>query len=192
MPGKTKNLLHILAGIILFIILLCLPDSLFVWEARVALATVSLMIYWWITRPVHIAVTALLPIAINAIFNMAPMDGVLADYFSAVVVLLIGAGVILACWSSSGLDKRIALLGLRLIGTSLKLQLVVWFLLATLMSAFLPNAVVAATLCPIAVAMLRFTHADGTGHESTPLYLIMLAIVWGAGLGGSARPLAGR
>lgn len=192
MPGKTKTMLHMLAGIGVFAVVLLLPDSLFAWQARVALATVSLMIYWWITRPVHIAVTALLPIAVNALFNMAPMDGVLADYFSSVVVLLIGAGIILACWSSSGLDKRIALLGLRLIGTLLKMQLVVWFLLATLMSAFLPNAVVAATLCPIAVAMLRYTQSGGAeGHDHTPLYLIMLAIVWGAGLGGFGTPLGG-
>ena len=192
MSGKTKNTLNILAGFGLFAVLLFLPDSLFAWQARVALATVSLMIYWWITRPVHIAVTALLPIAVNALFDMSPMAGVLADYFSSVVVLLIGAGVILACWSSSGLDKRIALLGLRVIGTSLKMQLVVWFLLATVMSAFLPNAVVAATLCPIAVAMLRFTNAGGTDRQDNqPLYLIMLAIVWGAGLGGFGTPLGG-
>ena len=192
MPDKRKSLWHILIGISLFALLLALPATLFAWPARVALATVTLMIYWWITRPVHIAVTALLPIAINALFNMTSMAGVLADYFNSVVVLLIGAGVILACWSSSGLDRRIALLGLRLIGTSLKKQLIVWFLLATVMSMFLPNAVVAATLCPIAAAMLRFSHADGAGEgDKKPLYLIMLAIVWGAGLGGFGTPLGG-
>ena len=192
MSGKAKSIMHILIGMGVFAVLLLLPDSLFAWQSRVALATVSLMIYWWITRPVHIAVTALLPIAVNALFGMVPMAGVLADYFNSVVVLLIGAGVILACWASSGLDKRIALLGLKLIGTSLKMQLVVWFLLATVMSAFLPNAVVAAALCPIAAAMLRVSRADGAdGGDRKPLYLIMLAIVWGAGLGGFATPLGG-
>ena len=191
MPAKTKGA-HILIGIGLFAAVLLLPEVLFPWQARVALATIALMIYWWITRPVHIAVTALLPIAINSLFNMTSMTDVLADYFDSVVVLLIGAGIILACWSSSGLDKRIALLGLTLIGTSLKKQLVVWFLLATVMSMFLPNAVVAATLCPIAEAMLRYGRADGAdGGDKKPLYLIMLAIVWGAGLGGFGTPLGG-
>lgn len=192
MSGKKKTMLNILVGAGLFVILLLLPDSLFAWQSRVALATVSLMIYWWITRPVHIAVTALLPIAVNALCNMSSMADVLADYFSPVVVMLIGAGIILACWSSSGLDKRIALLGLKLIGTSLKMQLVTWFLLATVMSTLLPNAVVAASLCPIAVAMLRFANTDGVaGRDDKPLYLIMLAIVWGAGLGGFGTPLGG-
>ena len=192
MLDKVKSSWHILIGVGLFILVLLLPDALFAWQSRVALATVSLMIYWWITRPVHIAVTALLPIAVNALFNMTSMGGVLADYFDSVVVLLIGAGIILACWSSSGLDKRIALLGLRLIGTSLKKQLVVWFLISTVMSMFLPNAVVAAALCPIAAALLRFSHADGSdGGDKKPLYLIMLAIVWGAGLGGFGTPLGG-
>jgi len=192
MSDKGKNLRNTLIGIGLFAVVLLLPEALFEWPARVALATITLMIFWWITRPVHIAVTALLPIAVNALFGMTSMTDVLADYFDSVVVLLIGAGIILACWSSSGLDKRIALLGLRLIGTSLKKQLIVWFLLATVMSAFLPNAVVAAALCPIAAAMLRFSHADGEGGgDKKPLYLIMLSIVWGAGLGGFGTPLGG-
>ena len=122
------------------------------------------MIYWWITRPVHIAVTALVPLLVVSLFSIVPISSVLSDYFSPIVVLLIGAGIIIACFTASGLDRRIAMLVLRLIGPSIRLQLVVWFVLSTLLSMFLPNAVVAATLCPIAAAMVRFS----TGQSESP------------------------
>ena len=184
---------HVLIGATLFTALtLLLPDGMFPLPARLALATITLMVYWWITRPVHIAVTALIPIIVNAFFGIVPMANVLADYFSQIVVLLLGAFIILACWTASGLDKRIALGALRLIGTSVRKQLIIWFVLATLMSMFLPNTVVAATLCPIAVAMVRFSAPDAEKLlKSDTTYLILLAIVWGAGLGGFGTPLGG-
>lgn len=190
--NQTKRILHILIAVAAFVLLTTLlPDELFSREARFAIATIMVMIYWWIARPVHIAVTALLPILINSLFNIADMKTVLDDYFSPIVVLLIGAGVIVACWKNSGLDKRIALRALTIIGTSVRMQLIIWFVLSTLLSMFLPNVIVAAMLCPIAVAMIKFTLKDNdTGHKKT-LYAILLSIVWGAGLGGFGTPLGG-
>lgn len=192
MVGRNRHIVHLALGAALFAAILLLPEAMLAREARLALATMALMVYWWVTRPVHVAVTALLPIVVNAVFAMAPMNGVLADYFSQIVVLLIGAHVLIACFIGSGLDRRIALKALTLIGTSVKKQLVVWFLLAALMSAFLPNAVVAATLCPIAAAMVRFSMAGGPEPaETKSSHLIQLAIVWGTGLGGFGTPLGG-
>ncbi|MCE5236114.1 MAG: SLC13 family permease [Clostridiaceae bacterium] len=192
MGKRARPYLHLALGLILFTLIALLPEALFSREARFALATLALMVYWWIARPVHIAVTAFLPIVVNAVFKFAPMDGVLADYFSQIAVLLIGAHILIACFIGSGLDRRLALRVLTLIGPSVKRQLAVWFALAALMSAFLPNAVVAATLCPIAASMVRFSLSDREEPTSTKAsFLIQLAIVWGTSLGGFATPLGG-
>ena len=192
MGERAKSYLHLALGLILFALISLLPRAVFSREACLALATLALMVYWWIARPVHVAVTALLPIAVNAVFKMAPMDGVLADYFSQIAVLLIGAHILIACFIGSGLDRRLALRVLTLIGPSVKKQLLVWFALAALMSAFLPNAIVAATLCPIAASMVRFSLADREEPTSAKAsFLIQLAIVWGTSLGGFATPLGG-
>lgn len=191
---KTKrNSLNIIIGLALFIIIAFLaPRKLFTQEAYLAIATMVLMIYWWITRPVHIAVTALLPIIINSLFGMVPMPDVLDDYASPIVVLLLGANILTITWSIYGLDRRIALRSLTIIGTSIKGQLVVWFLIATLFSTVLPNAVVAAAMCPIAVAMIKYsTSSESDLNNNKILYYILLAIVWGAGLGGFGTPLGG-
>jgi sodium-dependent dicarboxylate transporter 2/3/5 len=190
---NKKNTLHILLGLALFIVIAFLaPRGLFTQKAYLAIATMFLMVYWWITRPVHIAVTALIPIIVNSIAEMVPMADVLDDYASPIVVLLLGANILTITWSIYGLDKRIALKSLTIIGTSIKGQLVIWFVLSTLFSTVLPNAVVAAALCPIAVSMIKYSYKDNQGSQANlVLYYILLAIVWGAGLGGFGTPLGG-
>ena len=140
----------------------------------------------------HIAVTALMPIIIVSIFNISLISTVLSDYFSQIAVLLIGANIIIACWVKSGLDQRIALRALTLIGTPLNRHLLIWFGLATLTSMFLPNAVVVATLCPIAAAMLTYTKKQSIDfYDENIDHLIHISIVWGAGIGGFGTPLGG-
>jgi len=193
MKNKRNTILNVLIGVVIFaVVAFLLPKNHFSREAAIALATLAVMVYWWITRPVHIAVTALLPIVINSVFSITPMGDVLANYFSPIVVLLIGSNVLIACWIYSGLDRRIALKSLSIIGTGVKKQLLIWFLLSTILSMFLPNAVVAASLCPIAAAMVQFSTGEEEGvSQSKTLYLILIAIVWGAGLGGFGTPLGG-
>ena len=190
--SNKNRALHLTAGILLFAaVIFVLPREVFSFAARVASATLFLMVYWWITRPVHIAVTALLPIIINSIFSIVPMADVLKNYASQIVVLLLGANILTITWKNTGLDKRIALKSLCIIGTSVKGQLVVWFLLSTLLSTVLPNAVVAAALCPIAYAMMQYITPQDEKPNKGLLNMILLMIAWGAGLGGFGTPLGG-
>ena len=193
MKSESKKALHIFVGLLLFIMIaVLLKGSLFTREAAIALATMVLMIYWWITKPVHLAVTALLPIVVTSIFNIVPIATVLDDYSSPIVVLLLGANILTLTWVIWGLDKRIALRMLILIGSSFRQQLIIWFLISTILSAFLPNAVVAATLCPIALAMINHCIKIDNSLEKTNIkYWVLLAIVWGAGLGGFGTPMGG-
>ncbi len=191
--SSKKNLFNILIGILLFVIIAWFPiGNAVAFSARIALATMVIMVYWWITRPVHIAITALLPILINAFFGMAPMPSVLDDYANPIVILLFGANLLIVAWTFTGLDKRIALRSLLVIGTSVRGQLIVWFLLSAITSAILPNAVVVAALCPIALAMMRFSSTkDQDLTQSKAGFNILMTIAWGAGLGGFGTPLGG-
>lgn len=148
------------------------------------------MAYWWVTAPVDYAVTALLPIAVNALFSIMPMNDVIANYASETIMLLLGASILAVSWEETGLDKRIAAAFLALIGPSLAVQIVFWFLLSMLLSALLPNAVVVATLAPIAVSMLKHVGEDDI-PKSVPGSMILMTIAWGAGVGGLATPLGG-
>lgn len=146
-----KRLIHLLLGPVLFL-LACflLPHSVLpTFAERAAVGTVFWMAYWWVTGPVDYAVTAFLPIAINAVVPMAEMKVIISNYADETILLLLGASIITVLWENTGLDKRIAITFLRLIGNSLRMQLVFWFALSMVLSAVLPNAVVCATITPI-------------------------------------------
>ena len=191
MSNKTR-LIHLLVGPALF--LLCyfaLPASVFQTDiSRAAIGTVLWMAYWWVTRPVDYAVTAFLPMAVNALLPMTEMAPVIANYASETVLLLFGASIITVSWEETGLDKRIAAVFLRVIGDNVRSQLIFWFMLSVLLSAVLPNSVVCATITPIAVAMLKYV-GHGEIEKSDVGSLLLLTIAYAVGVGGLATPLGG-
>lgn len=189
---NTKRTMMILAGPLLFLLCyFCLPASIFAQaEARAAVGTVAWMAFWWITAPVDLAVTAFLPIVLNALFQMTDMSAVIANYASETILLLLGASILSASWEATGLDQRIAARFLALVGSSLRRQVVFWFVLCAVLSSILPNAVVCATITPIAVSMLRYV-GQGDIAKSRAGSLILLTIAYATGVGGLATPLGG-
>ena len=189
---NKKRLTYLLIGPALFLICtFLLPHSLFDSVAsRGAIGTVAWMAFWWVTGPVDYAVTAFLPIAINAVVQMAEMETVIANYASDTILLLLGASIITVSWEETGLDQRIAARFLGLIGDNFRSQLIFWFVLSTFLSAVLPNAVVCATITPIAVAMLKYV-GEGDIENSKKGSKLLLNIAYAVGIGGLASPLGG-
>ena len=189
---NSKKLIHLIIGPALFILCcLALPASAFEsLAARAAIGSVAWMAYWWVTRPVDLAVTAFLPVAINALITMTPMATLIANYSNETIILLFSSSILAVSMEITGLDKRIAARFLSIVGENLRRQLVFWFVLSTLLSAVLPNAVVCATITPIAVSMLRFA-GEGDIKNSRIGSKILLYIAYGVGVGGLFSPLGG-
>jgi len=185
-----KKTLHIILGPIFFLLCILFLQGIFSYKASIAIGLTIWMGLWWILRPVDIAVTALLPIGINAIFNLVPAAHIISQYFSEIVVLLLGSDLVSLTWTNTGLDKRLAIKSLCYIGTSMKQQIIVWMVVATVLSAILPNVVVAMILCPIAISMLKFIGQEDI-RSSKIAVPILLAIAWGSGIGGFGSPLGG-
>lgn len=189
---RTKKNIYLLIGPALFALCtLLLPESVFeTAAARSSVGTVAWMAFWWVTGVVDYAVTAFLPIALNALFKMADMSAVISNYASETILLLLGASILTVSWEETGLDRRIATVFLKMVGNSMRKQLVFWFMLSTILSAVLPNAVVCATVTPIAVSMLKYV-GEGDIAKSKTGSKLLLYIAYGAGLGGLASPLGG-
>ncbi len=199
--NSTSRLINLLVGPAAFLLAyLLLPQTGITYAQAGAIGTVFWMAYWWITGPVDYAVTGLLPIAINAVFQIANtgetdafktgMSNLLSKYADSTIMLILGASLITAAWSEIGLDRRIATRFLALIGNKMRGQIAFWFVLTTVLSAVLPNAVVCAAITPIAVSMLKFV-GEGNIAESKKASMILLTIAYGAGAGGLASPLGG-
>lgn len=185
--NKSQVAAIILGPLLFLLTIFLLPDSLFAFAARVAVGTVVWMGFWWITVPVNAAVTAFIPIVVNALLGILPMEGIISDYFSEIVVLLLGADLLAIAWHETGFDRRLALKALCIIGPSATQQIIVWFVLPALLSTVLPNMVVCMVLTPIAFAMLQYITKEGSPIRS----IILVAIAWGAGIGGVGTPLGG-
>ena len=190
--NTTKRLIHLLIGPLLYLLAWLLGAQFHLTDATAAkgIGVALWMIYWWVTRPVNITVTALLPGIVNALFNIVSMEDVISQYASSSIVLIFGSCLLTAPWAKIGLDKRISLKALSLIGPSMKSQIAVWLLSAAVLSNMMPNVVVVAIFTPIAVSMLAAAgYKDIKNCE--PAVPILCAIAWGSQLGGAGTPLGG-
>ncbi|MBN1624207.1 MAG: anion permease [Clostridia bacterium] len=185
---NNKRFIHILSGPIIGAGVALVLPGIFSIQARIALGIMTLMLFWWITRPVHLAVTALIPLVINSIYEMIPMKSMLEDYFNPTVLLILGASILTATWTIQGLDRRVALKSLSSLGMSVNKQVAIFFMISLVMSAFMPNMVVVAALCPIAFSLVQFS---GSGTDTKVSFVFLLSIAWGTGLGGFGTPMGG-
>ena len=181
---------NLVLGPALFALVHVLPADALNPAARSAFGLLLWMAWWWVTQPVHLAVTGLLPLVIAAVFQVVPVRELLPAYASLLVILLLGANILATLWTRWGLDRRIALVSLLALGANRNHQIVAWFCIATGLSAVLPNTVVAAAMMPVVVAMLAFVGITDLGSSRFGTAL-GLAVAWGTSVGGAATPLGG-
>lgn len=186
-----QKLIGLLLGPGLYVLLvLFIPADMFPPSATAAIGTVAWMICWWITLPVHYAVTSLLPVLTASLFQIAPVDSVIQQYFSETIIQLLGAEFICQTWKTTGLGKRISLKVLNIVGPSMRQQICAWFFSSVFLSLFLPKTITCAVVTPIAVSMLDFVGEKDIKHSKVALP-ILLAIAWGIGIAGATTPLGG-
>lgn len=188
--GRPARTLHTLGGPAVFLLLALSPLLPVPYAVRASIGLLVWMSWWWIAEPVHLAVTAFLPLVAPAIFGFAAVDTILPSYAEPLVFLLIGANTLATLWQRWGLDRRIALASLIGIGTSTRRHIVTWFAVTAILSSVLPNAVVAASTMPVIIAMLRFIGIEHVG-KSVFGSALLIAAAWGTSIGGSGTPLGG-
>jgi solute carrier family 13 (sodium-dependent dicarboxylate transporter), member 2/3/5 len=185
-----SHTIHTLGGPAAFLLLLMLPLPDASYAVRGSIGLLIWMSWWWIATPVDLAVTAFLPPAVLALFNILPVTRILPAYSEQLVFLLLGANMLSTVWRRWGLDRRIGLMSLAAIGTGTREQIAAWFLVSAVLSSVLPNAVVAAAMMPVVIAMLRFIGIE-TIAESAFGSALLIAVAWGTSVGGVATPLGG-
>ena len=131
--------------------------------ARACVSMVLWMAIWWFTEAVPIAVTALLPIVCFPLLGVATPAQTLKEYSNDTIYLFLGGFLIAAGIARWGLDRRIALYTIRIVGTKPK-QIVLGIMLATsFLSAWVSNTATAAIRLQSALALMavvRSTRID--------------------------------
>lgn len=188
--GAHRHTLHVLGAPVVFLLLALGPLATVPYPVRASIGLLVWMAWWWVASPVHLAVTGFLPLVVVALFDILPVETILPVYAAQLIFLLLGANVLATVWRRWGLDRRIALLSLMAIGTDTRRQIMAWFAVAALLSSVLPNAVVAATMMPIVLAMLRFIGIEAV-RTSAFGSALLIAVAWGTSVGGAGTPLGG-
>ena len=162
-------------------------DSLSVSAALTAGIT-SWCVLWWVTEPVPIPVTSLLPLTLFPLFDVLEPLQVAQAYGSPLILLMLGGFILSRGMESTGTHQRLAIYMVnacrRIAGKQTDRSLVVGFMLASaVLSMWISNTATVLMLLPIALAIL-----EKSSNPRLPLAL-MLGIAYAANVGGMGTPV---
>ena len=152
---------------------ICITVAITIWVAA-----------WWITEPISIPATSLIPLALFPLFGILSPDDVARAYGHKLVLLMLGGFMLSAAMEKSGAHKRIALGMVNFFGSGSGRRLVFGFMAASaVLSMWISNAATALMLLPIAMAVV-----SQTSNRKFQIALL-LGIAYGASVGGVATPI---
>ncbi|MHA6264900.1 SLC13 family permease [Arenibacterium sp. CAU 1754] len=137
------------------------------------------MALWWLTEPVPLATTALLPLAVAPILNIADLGEVSRYYSQPLVILFLGGFLLAKAIEKSGLHRRLAITLLGVAGKSPPRVLASIMLTTAFLSLWISNTASAMVVAPIAAAIARAQdECPGFGTA------LMLGVAFAATIGG--------
>ncbi|RNE48239.1 SLC13 family permease [Corynebacterium alimapuense] len=152
---------------------------------RIVAATTVWMAVWWMTEAIPLAATALIPIAVFPISQIATFSQVGAPYASATIFLFLGGFLLALGLQRWNLHRRLALAVVLAVGTSPK-RLILGFMIATgFLSMWVSNTATAVVMLPIGMSVLQLTSTivGGMHHQKKFATGLMLAIAYSASIG---------
>ncbi|MEX2497778.1 MAG: SLC13 family permease [Wenzhouxiangellaceae bacterium] len=139
---------------------------------------------WWLTEPVPIPVTSLLPMALLPLAGALTPGQVAESYGSPLILLLLGGFMLSGALAKSGAHRRLAMAMIRACSRLGRRGLVLGFMLAAAtLSMWISNTATTLMLLPVALAVLE---DDKLKSLTIPL---LLGMAYAASLGGTGTPI---
>lgn len=143
------------------------------------------MASWWVSEVVPIPATALLPLVISPIVDIAAIKSVAAPYAHPLIFLFLGGFLISIAMERWGLHKRIALKTMLYAGKKPSLQILAMMLVTAFLSMWMSNTATAVMMLPIALSITHLVKSSDPSNEGFGKALL-LSIAYGASIGGIA------
>lgn len=159
---------------------------------RACLGVLVWMAIWWCFETIPIAVTSMLPMVLFPLLQVTTVSEAMAPYASDTVYLFMGAFLLAGGVMRWGLDRRIALFVMSVIGTTPKRMIFGMMFTSAFLSAFMSNTACAAMMVPVAMALISLVHAtrgggaEGARQEHNFTLCILLGLAYCASIGGMA------
>lgn len=186
----TRQNIGVILGPLLFIIFFFIPDITGLDIApRAVLAVTLWTAVWWVTEPIPIPATSLLPLLLLPLFGGADEKLVGTAYGDPIVFMYMGGFIIALAVEKWNLHKRIALTILTYIGTSSK-RITLGVLIATgFLSMWISNAATALMMLPIATSLIsEVRERQFLDEQSLDNFAkgLLLTVAYSASIGGLA------
>ena len=156
-------------------------------NGQACLAIMAFAVTLWVTEALPFAVTSLLVVLLIPAFRIADYrSAVRAGFGDPVITFFIGALILSAAFTRSGLGTRLVYRVLLFVGTRTDRVLLGFLVVGTLISMWITDMAVAAMLLPIGVGLLR--DAGLRPRQSQFGRALMIAAAFGPLIGGIATP----
>jgi sodium-dependent dicarboxylate transporter 2/3/5 len=180
----SKKNIGLLSGLLVFILILVLPEPTGMSvAAKNAAAVVLIMSIWWISGAIPIYATAFLPLVLFPLLKILPADETAANYGHNYVLMMLAGFILAKAIETQNLHKRIALVLINTFGTSRK-KIILSIMMATaFISMWIANVTAALLMLPIAIAIILKEETE-TSNKSSFSKALMLGVAYSATIGG--------
>jgi sodium-dependent dicarboxylate transporter 2/3/5 len=190
--NRRRRTAGLFLGPAVFLILLAAPLPLELRAHRLA-AVMAMMVVFWVTEALPLAVTALIGPVLAVLLRIVPARAAFAPFADPIIFLFIGSFMLAEAMFVQGLDRRIAFgaLSSRLVGRSPVRILFVYGAVGAALSMWISNTATTAMMFPIGLSIVAHLTE---GRESEPAsrefaMAMMLVAAFGASIGGIGTPI---
>lgn len=141
------------------------------------------MVFWWITQPIPLYITALIPIAAGPIFGLLTNEQLAASYGNHMIFLFLGGFIMALGIEKWKLHEYISIRLIRFFGNS-PVRILIGFMVATaFMSMWISNTATALMMLPMAMSVIKSVKGEGKTRFASGL---LISIAYAANIGGTA------
>ncbi len=158
--------------------------------AWVAAAVAILMATWWMTEPIPLAATALLPLVLLPPLGVAPLSKIAPAYADPLILLFFGGFMLAAAMQRHGLHRWLALHLARVAGRTPSAIVASTMGTTAFLSMWVSNTATAMVMLPIGLSIVDGLKSRTADSNAEPWgdfpAVLMLAIAYAATIGGMA------
>lgn len=150
------------------------------WTAAVGLW----MAIWWMTEAAPLAVTALLPPVLFPILGVRSIEETTPSYAHPLIFLFLGGFLLARAMHVWGLDRRLALGVLRVVGASPRRMIAGIMAVTAILSMWVSNTATTMVMLPIGLSIVATLPKHDDRYAASVAPALLLGIAYAATIGG--------
>ncbi len=188
-PWGPRRAAGLFLGPALFAAVLLWPDAGGIsLPARRTAAVALLMAVWWVTEPIPLPMTAMLPLVLFPLLGILPAGRTAERYADEILFLLVGGFLLALAMEKWNLHRRLALRTILVLGSSPR-RIVLGFVVSTaFLSLWISNTATAMMMVPIALAVVKQVGATAPPERAGEVKALgldlMLGVAYASSIGG--------